>query len=409
MNSGGHGILNAELELPCGVEISNRIVKSAMSENLGDKNNQPTETLINLYREWAKSGAGLLVTGNVMVDGRSLGEPRNVVVEDKRSFEKLQSWANTVKGTDAQIWVQINHPGRQALEQINKVLKAPSAVPLVAPGRKKASKKIPIPLTEDEILDLIKSYGETAFIAKEAGFHGVQIHGAHGYLVSQFLSPYTNVREDQWGGTIENRARFVLEIYREMRRRLGANYPIGIKLNSADFQKGGFSEEDSMKVVQFLSVEGIDLIEISGGNYEAPAMMGDQKESTKKREAYFMDYIEKARKITDKPLMLTGGFRSVSGMEGAVQSDAVDLIGIARPFCVYPYMAKDILTRSKERFDIKTRKSGVKIIDNFNTLLWYEAQLKRIGEGKGPNLRLNPWKVVFDYVGLIIKHNLFKK
>ncbi len=402
-------ILQRELQLPNGAMLSNRIAKSAMSENLSNKYNEPTPTLIGAYKKWAQSGAGLLITGNVMIDSKALGEPRNVVVENRNNFELLQEWANTVKGTNTQLWAQINHPGRQAMEQINNVLKAPSAVPLKMGGRKNATQKIPEALTEKEIWDIIEAYANTSLILKEAGFSGVQIHGAHGYLVCQFLSPYTNVREDQWGGSLKNRAKFVIEVYRKIREKVGAKFSIGIKLNSADFQKGGFSEEDSMAVVKLLSKEGIDLIEVSGGTYEAPAMMGKRKKSTVQREAYFMDYIEKARKITDTPLMLTGGFRTVSVMEDAVKSDQLDIVGLARPFAVYPNLANEIFEGKQQEFKVAIRKTGVKAIDGMMNIVWYEGQIKRLGEGKMPDLKLSPWSALMKYFILIMGQKFTKK
>lgn len=399
-------ILQKELTLPNGSVLPNRIAKSAMSENLSDKHHRPTPVLIEAYRKWAGSGAGLLITGNVMVDAKAIGEPRNVVVEDRSNLNLLKEWAATTDGTDTQLWVQINHPGRQAMEQVNKTLKAPSAVPLKTSGRKNATGKIPEALTEEEILHIIEAFGNTSLILKEAGFSGVQIHGAHGYLVSQFLSPYTNIREDKWGGSLENRARFVVEIYRKIRSLVGPDFPIGIKLNSADFQKGGFSEEESMEVVKMLSREGMDLIEISGGTYEAPAMMGKRKESTVKREVYFMEYIEKARKITDTPLMLTGGFRTASVMREAVASDQLDVVGIARPFTVYPNIGNEIFDNSRTSFPVDIQKTGVKGIDGFMSLIWYEAQIKRLGQGKAPDPGLSAWSVFLKYAWLILLSNL---
>ncbi|WP_299836398.1 NADH:flavin oxidoreductase/NADH oxidase family protein [uncultured Tenacibaculum sp.] len=402
--------LQNQLTLPNGTILANRIAKSAMSENLSNKTHEPTPVLINAYKKWAKSGSGLLITGNVMIDSKALGEPMNVVVEDKRHFEKLQEWANSVQETDTQLWVQINHPGRQAMDQINSVLKAPSAIPLKSKGRKKATTKIPEALTHEEIEDIIKRFGTTAAILKEAGFGGVQIHGAHGYLVSQFLSPYANVREDDWGGSLEKRARFVLEVYKEIRKQVGADFPIGIKLNSADFQKGGFSEEDSMKVIELLSEAGIDLIEISGGTYEAPAMMmGNRKQSTKEREAYFIDYIEKARAITKTPLMLTGGFRTVSVMQEAIASEELDVVGLARPFTLFPNIGNEILEESRTNFGVNINKTGVKGIDGMMNIIWYEAQIKRLGLGKKPNLKLSAWSVFFNYLFLIFKFKLTRK
>ncbi len=396
-------VLKSSLTLPCGISIPNRIAKSAMSENLSTSSNQANETLTNVYREWVKGNPGILITGNVMIDNSALGEPRNVVVEDDSQMELLKNWAKVTEGTDTQLWAQINHPGRQAMEQINSVIKGPSAIPIHITGRKNASNKIPQELTHDEILDIIKRYGNTARILKNAGFSGVQIHGAHGYLVNQFLSPLSNIREDEWGGSLENRARFVLAVYDSIREQVGSDFPVGIKLNSADFQKGGFTEEESMEIIKMLSAKGMDLVEISGGTYEAPAMMGYSKESTKKREAYFLDFIKKASKITDTPLMLTGGFRTKEVMESAINDGHVDIIGLARPFCLYPLLPEELFQNKRTKINVQHQKTGIKAIDGAMNLIWYEAQIKRIGEGKGPKSKLNPWLVFMRYVFGIIK------
>ncbi|MBT5100181.1 MAG: NADH:flavin oxidoreductase/NADH oxidase family protein, partial [Polaribacter sp.] len=376
----------APFTLPNGSVLKNRIAKSAMSENFGTRKHAPSKGLIHAYRVWAKGNPGLLITGNIMVDSMALGEARNVVVEDYKDFELLKQWAKSVEGTGVHLWPQINHPGRQAFAAINREIVAPSAVPLKMGGASKMF-KMPTALTEEAIWDIIKRFGTTARIMKEAGFTGCQIHGAHGYLVSQFLSPNSNIRTDQWGGSLANRARFVLEIYREIRRQVGAAYPIGIKINSADFQRGGFTEEASMEVVRILGNEGIDLIEISGGTYEKPAMItGDRKKSTVEREAYFLSYIEKARKLTKTPLLLTGGFRSVAIMDKALEEGNLDVVGLARPFCLYPNLANQIFDGSVKRFEAPIPSIGIKFLDQLGgvELPWYELQIQRLGKGKSP-------------------------
>lgn len=396
----------ASFTLPNGSVLKNRIAKSAMSENIGTLSNAPTKTLINAYKVWARGNPGLLITGNVMIDSKALGEPRNVVVEDYTHFELLKEWARTVEGTGVHIWPQLNHPGRQAFGSINREVVAPSAVPLKMGGASKMF-KLATPLTEEGIWDIIKRFGNAARIMKEAGFTGCQIHGAHGYLVSQFLSPISNTRTDQWGGSLENRARFVLEVYREIRQQVGTDYPVGIKINSADFQRGGFTEDESMEVVQILSREGMDLIEISGGTYEKPAMVkGNRKQSTVEREAYFLDYIKKARQITDKPLMLTGGFRSVKVMEDALAEGAMDIIGLGRPFCLYPNLAQDIFDAKESRFEAPVPTIGIELLDKMGgvELPWYELQIQRLGKGKQPKPNLaGIWAFLFTLKGMFLK------
>ncbi|MFN3431115.1 MAG: NADH:flavin oxidoreductase, partial [Candidatus Sericytochromatia bacterium] len=324
------------LTLPCGAVVPNRLAKPALSEQLADAANQPTEALPRLYERWARGGAGLLITGNVMVDARALGEPRDVVVEDDRDLPMLRRWAEAARSRGAQAWVQINHPGRQSMRGLSADPVAPSAVPLKTGGGLFAT---PRALTGAEIEDLIGRYARAAAVAKTAGFSGVQLHGAHGYLISQFLSPLANRRDDAWGGDPERRMRFLLAITRATREAVGPDFPIGVKLNSADFQRGGFDEAESMAVVQALDAEGIDMLEVSGGTYEAAAMVGnlhEQRASTRAREAYFLTYAERVRSLVRMPLMLTGGFRTLDGMADALESGAVDVIGLGRPLALEP-------------------------------------------------------------------------
>lgn len=403
-------ILKSPFTLPNGTILSNRIAKSALSENMGTKKHAPSKALINVYKEWAQGAPGLLITGNIMIDYKAIGEARNVVVEDDRDMALLKEWAATVKGTGVELWPQINHPGRQAIGKINREVVAPSAIPLQVEGVK-ALFSMPRALTEKEILDIINRYGNTAQILKEAGFTGVQIHGAHGYLVSQFLSPISNQRTDEWGGSLENRVRFVIEVYRNIRTKVGPDYPVGIKINSADFQRGGFTEEESLEVLQLLDKEGMDLLEISGGSYENPAMMGhNKKQSTIDREVYFMDYIKKARKHTSKPLMLTGGFRTVSLMEQALADDHLDIIGLGRPFCLYPHIANDIFKEGLEKIKTPTPLTGIKAIDEVGGLdvIWYALQIKRIGEGKGPDPYLSGMTAMRKNLWVTMKKAFFK-
>ena len=211
--------------------------------------------------------------------------------------------------------------------------------------------------SHEEILDLIQKFAHCARIAKDTGFTGVQIHGAHGYLISEFLSPDINLREDEWGGTLEKRAKFLLEIVRAVREAVGVNFPVSLKLNSADFQKGGFSHEDAIQVATWLNEEGLDLLEISGGTYEQPHLVGidmglnperaeKRRESTIAREAYFLDYARDIRNVFNGPLMVTGGFRTSKGMNDALNENACDVIGIARPFCIDSDIANKLLDKN---------------------------------------------------------------
>ncbi|MBK26839.1 MAG: NADH oxidase [Halobacteriovorax sp.] len=381
-------MIDQKLTLPCGAIIKNRIAKSAMSENMADAGHRPGHKFVNLYNRWSKGGTGLIITGNVMMSSKALGEPHNVVIEEGHEcLEGLKEWARAGTQNGAHLWMQINHPGKQSPKFLSPEPMAPSAI-----GYDSYMKNMfnpPRALTAQEITKIIKGYAYTAKVAKEAGFTGVQIHGAHGYLVSQFLSPRHNQRTDQWGGSLENRMRFVVEIYKTMRKELGEDFPIGIKLNSADFQKGGFSEEESMIVVQTLGELGMDLIEISGGTYEATAMMDGtkKKDSTKKREAYFLDYCEKVRKLIDTPLLLTGGFRSREGMDEALKSGACEMIGLARSIAIDPDFPNKLLEGQDVKSQVKPLTSGSKAMDKMIPLeiVWYTEQIHRMGKGKEPN------------------------
>ncbi len=357
-----------------------------MSETLGTTDNRVTAKLTRLYRAWARGGTGLSVTGNVMIDRRALGEPCNVVLEDRRDMDRLKAWARAGRENGTHLWMQINHPGKQAPAALNRETVSPSAVPFSDPNLKRFF-HVPRALTVAEIEDLVRRFGETAALAKEAGFSGVQIHGAHGYLVSQFLSPRHNRREDAYGGSAENRRRFVLEVYDEIRRRVGDDFPVSIKLNSADFQKGGFTEEESLAVVEALDARGIDLIEISGGTYEAPRMAGQgQRESTRRREAYFLSYAEQVRSRVKVPLMVTGGFRSREGMAAALEDGATDVIGLARPLVLDPAFSNRLLAGEDAVSAVAPIRTGIRAVDNaaMMEVSWYTLQLARIARGKAP-------------------------
>ena len=378
--------LKQPLTLPCGVTIPNRFGKSAMSETLGTVDNHVTGELVRLYGRWADGGTGLVITGNIMIDQRHLGEPHNVVVEDERDLAMLKRWAEAGTRQGNQLWVQLNHPGKQ----IPKLLASGDTLsPSAIPFRKELSPhfKTPRALTEKEIFDIIARFARSAGIVKKAGFTGVQIHGAHGYLVSQFLSGHHNQRTDRWGGSLENRMRFPLEVYRAIRAQVGKDYPVSIKLNSADFQRGGFTEEESMTVAETLASEGLDLLEISGGTYEAPTMSGkDVRESTLQREAYFLDYAEKIRARVSIPLMVTGGFRTSEGMAAALESGATDVVGLARPLAVEPDLPKRIMAGESVHSVVTPRRTGIKAIDDMAMMevVWFARQLHRMGQGKEP-------------------------
>jgi 2,4-dienoyl-CoA reductase-like NADH-dependent reductase (Old Yellow Enzyme family) len=249
----------------------------------------------------------------------------------------------------------------------------------------------PRALTEPQILGLVARFGRTAQLVREAGFAGVQIHAAHGYLISQFLSPLTNLRDDAWGGDPERRARFLRDVVRSVRSSVGPTYPVAVKLNSADFQRGGFSEEDSVGVVEMLEAEGVDLLEISGGTYEAAAMVQEtgSRDSSRAREAFFMDYAERVRARTKLPLMLTGGFRSQRAMETAVASGSIDMVGLGRPLILEPELCVRLLRDENAAADPVALSTGNKTFDGFLQTAWYGAQMRRLASGLEPDRALS--------------------
>lgn len=387
--------MSQSLTLPCGSSLKNRIAKSAMSENMASVDHQANELFVKAYDRWAQGGAGLLISGNVMVDSRYLGEPKNVVIEKGREgLLNLKKWAAAGTLNNTHLWMQINHPGKQSPKFLSRKPVAPSAVPFQSSLAKLFN--TPRELAHEEIEEIIERFTYAAVTAQEAGFTGVQIHGAHGYLVSQFLSPLHNQRTDVWGGSLENRMRFVMRIYQSMRKAVGPYFPIGIKLNSADFQKGGFTEEDSVQVAQRLSEAGIDLIEISGGTYEAPKMTGAPaagvKETTIQREAYFLEYCEKVRSRVSCPILLTGGFRTFFGMEQALEAKACCLIGLARSLALNPIFPSQLLSGESAVSEVKPLSTGLKSLDKVVPLeiIWYTQQIHRMGRGMNPSPQLSP-------------------
>ena len=415
-------VITDKLDLPCGVEIKNRICKGAMTEGLADAQNRATSQHVNLYDRWSSGGAAILLTGNVQVDHRFLERPGNVVIEGQQTNEQLSrliSYAEAGTKNDTHLWMQISHAGRQTPASVAETPVAPSEVQLEMPGAQFGK---PRALSHEEILDIIQKFSHCANIAQDTGFTGVQIHGAHGYLISEFLSPDINLRQDEWGGTLEKRAKFLIETVRSVRKAVGENFPVSLKLNSADFQKGGFSHEDAIQVATWLNEEGLDLLEISGGTYEQPHLVGidmglnperaeKRRESTIAREAYFLDYAKDIRTVFNGPLMVTGGFRSTKGMNNALNENACDVIGIARPFCIDPDIANKLLNNTVSETPTleKTMQLGpgwlglnspfsvIKGINGWGQQAFWCLNLIRMGEDLDPDLNLGIFKAFRDY------------
>lgn len=392
------GILDQALVLPCGALLKNRIMKSAMAEGLAGIGQDPSPEHQTVYRRWSRGGAGLLVSGNIMLD-REDRPSANVILDNETDAAAVAAW--TAAGTAAgnHFWAQLNHEGRQAQGSAKPdgMTLSPSGVPFDPPANKLFPKSRA--MEPQEIEKLVQAFGRAARIAMANGFTGVQIHAAHGYLVNQFLSPLTNVRTDAWGGSAERRMTFLREIYRAIRDSVGPEFPVSVKLNSADFQRGGFTEEESLGVIEWLTGAGIDLLEISGGTYEAAAMVGAPiAGTTAAREAYFLDFAEKVRNVSDTPLAVTGGFRTSAGMAAAVRSGAVDVVGLARALTIDPDAPRKILAGETFRSEVRPVKTGIGAIDRRGALetMYYGTQLKRIARGEDPRPDLSIWRVLPD-------------
>ena len=425
MTTSASAILSQPLRLPCGAVLPNRLCKAAMTEGLADEHLRATPRHDTLYRRWAEGGAGLLLTGNVQVDRRVLERPANVTIDitdalthDGEARLRLARWAKAGTSCGNHLWMQINHAGRQSPRYVTTQPMAPSPQQLGMLGNFGK----PRALTENEILDLVRRFGHVAAVARETGFTGVQIHAAHGYLLSSFLSPVTNRRTDAWGGPLENRARMLIETLRETRRAVGADFPISIKLNSDDFRKGGFSNDECLQVVEWLNAESLDLLEISGGSYEQPALVGHvgdastaapRRESTRKREAYFLDYAEKIRAVAKMPLMVTGGFRTRQAMEEAITDNACDMVGLGRPLCTHTDVAGALIrgeTRELPAFErgLVLARSGMfsptsrfalfRQLNAFGEIGWYYLNLFRLADGLGPDLQRGALSALVGYL-----------
>lgn len=371
--------LSDPIELPCGATLPNRIVKAAMSEQLASKGQSPSRGLNRLYERWSLGGAGTLITGNVMVDSKHLESVANVKVSGSPELERFRAWAEAGKAGGSAIFMQLNHPGRQTPRYVNAAPLAPSALPPVNLFRRAGVFGHSRAMSESEIEETIRAFARAASFAKEAAFSGVQVHAAHGYLISQFLSPLTNLRRDGWGGTLEGRSRFLRETLRAIRAEVGGAYPLSIKLNSTDFQRGGFTEEESLAVIRMLNEEGVDFIEISGGNYESRAMLARAE-----REVFFLDYAAKARRETSLPLMVTGGFRSRAVMEESLASGALDLIGIGRPFAQNPELGRDLIEGRIERAEDPPPLPGLMRIGGASEAMMSVVQMAMIAKGRDP-------------------------
>jgi 2,4-dienoyl-CoA reductase-like NADH-dependent reductase (Old Yellow Enzyme family) len=346
-----------------------------MSDSLGNGEGDPTEAQVRLYERWAEGGAAVSIIGEVQGDPRYPEKPGNLVFGANSDRQAIQSLVTRGTIDGAHLWPQLGHAGALSHAPISQP-KGPSALNLE--GLQCAGMSL------EEVEDLPSMYARTAAFAKDAGFGGVHIHAGHGFLLSQFLSPLFNRRDDGYGGSIEARCQVVLKVIDAVRYVVGPSFPIGIKINSTDKLEGGLTEDDALEVVRLLDQSSVDLIDISGGTYFPGAKASSDGVSDS--GPYFLDFARRAKGVTDVPLMLTGGFERREQAADAVASGAVDMVSLARAMVLNPRLAEVWMTEEggDPEFPIfdSPPRGGV--------TAWYTMRLTALGEDSEDTFTLDP-------------------
>ncbi|SNY92728.1 2,4-dienoyl-CoA reductase [Cohaesibacter sp. ES.047] len=368
------------LRLPCGVMLKNRIIKSAMSDSLGDGCGLPTREQMRLYARWAEGGLAAAIIGEVQGNGHFAEKPGNLVLSMDQDPAPFKALAEAGAAEGALLWLQLGHAGAMAHAPISTP-KGPSALDL--PGLQCDA------LSLEEIRALPEDFAATAVLARDFGFGGAEIHAAHGFLLSQFLSPLFNKRTDDYGGSLENRMRLILETVAAVRQTVGPDFPIAIKINATDQLEGGFSQEEALQLVTSLETTSIDLIDISGGTYFPGAKSASDAGGG---GPYFLSFAEKAKKLTAKPLMVTGGFKKRHDAEDAIASGKADIIGLARALVIEPelphkWQADPAFDPPFPRFDARP-EGGI--------TAWYTMRMTDWAEDQSASGRALP-QAVADY------------
>lgn len=314
------------------MQIKNRFMRSATHDRCANPAGGVTDLLIDIYQKLAAGGVGLITTGHAYIAKNGKMSPNMLGADRDELIPGLAKLVDSVHQYDAKIMLQLNHAGRHARASfIGERPAAPSA--LYNP----VTDETPRAFAEDEIEQLISAYAAAAGRAVEAGFDAVQIHSAHGYLASQFISPYTNRRTDRWGGSLENRMRFIREVFQQIRKTVGAEYPVTVKLNSEDFIEGGLTIEASTQIAGWLSRAGIDALEISGGMIRESYISGSKRDIlAESDEAYFLPNARKIKTAINVPLILVGGLRSPHIIQRLLESGEIEMASMCRPFIREP-------------------------------------------------------------------------
>ncbi|MFQ6100216.1 MAG: NADH:flavin oxidoreductase [Anaerolineae bacterium] len=324
--------------------LPNRLVRSATAERMADDDGRPRPQLEALYRELARGGVGLIITGHTYVHPSGKAHPEMTGIHSDELIPDLARLADAVHREGGRVAVQINHGGMQCSRETVAETMAPSAVDAPFLSR------LPREMTADEIELIIQAYGQAARRAREAGFDGVQIHGAHGYLIGQFLSPFVNRRSDEWGGDLDGRMRFLRAVCQVVREQVGPDLPVFIKLGMMDGGvEGGLTLEEGVQVVAALEEMGLDGVEISGGIGGAQSSSVRTGIRSEEDEAYFRPLVQEARPATRLPIILVGGFRSRRVMEEVLASGDADFISLCRPLICEPDFPNRLRAGLQER------------------------------------------------------------
>ena len=381
-NSAPKSILGRPLELPCGVELKNRLIKSPMSDSLGDGEGNPTEAQMRLYERWAQGGAALCLIGETQISPHYPEKPGNLVLMPGADLDALRALARRGSANGAHIWPQLGHAGALSHAPISRP-KGPSALNI--DGLQCGG------LTLDEIRELPAAYAGAAILAKEAGFGGIQIHAGHGFLFSQFLSPLFNQRTDAFGGSVRNRFRIIGEVIDAVRQAVGPTFPMGIRINATDKLQGGLTNEEALEVVRMIDNTTVDLIDVSGGTYFPGAASSSDGSSSS--GPYFIEFGKRAKAVTSVPIVLTGGFENRDQAVTAIASGSTDAVGLARAMVLEPVLADTWLKEGGgdprfPRFDAPPR-GGV--------TAWYSMRLTALGEDDEDRFDLTPESALETY------------
>jgi 2,4-dienoyl-CoA reductase-like NADH-dependent reductase (Old Yellow Enzyme family) len=329
------------------MSLTNRFVRSATWEGMAEEDGSCSRKLTDLMVQFAKGGVGLIITSHTYVSREGRARPRQLGIYSDKLVLGLAAMAKAVHNAGGKIAVQLAHAGCHADPDLT------GRMPLGPSSMQGEGMPECLEMTGDDLRMVAESFGKAAARAQEAGIDGVQIHAAHGYLLSEFLSPFYNRRNDQYGGNVEKRSRLLLEVAHNIRDKVGDRFPVMVKMNSEDFVTGGLSVEEMLEVASILESAGIDAIELSGGTpYSGDyGSVRPGRLDTEKMEVYYLEAAKKFKERVRVPLMLVGGIRSHEVAERMVREGITDYVSLSRPFIREP----DLVNRWRSGDTAKAR------------------------------------------------------